>query len=243
MSSITTAIPTGPIDKWCLAPLSFYHGERYECANETENSKEDFQTFCCNGEIINAVWNIWEPGGVIGVPVMNLADMVCCGTERGAGGRPAAATHGVHGVLGRVADAAGADRGHEHGQRDAQLLLSVHRRRRDGGHYAPRPDITTLSPATTDEFGIPVVFTTTRPVSSTETGESGGITSADSSIAPHTTVLSGTVSQSSSGGGDGGGGSSTTAATSTPSSAASIGVRKGLAYVCLGLATMGLLWS
>ncbi|KAI0384171.1 hypothetical protein F5Y04DRAFT_249171 [Hypomontagnella monticulosa] len=79
MSSITTAIPTGPIDKWCLGPRTFGDGQHLECANATKGTQQsDFQTFCCNGEIINSAGELET---LRKNHTLHLANMVCCGVN------------------------------------------------------------------------------------------------------------------------------------------------------------------
>ncbi|KAF2267356.1 hypothetical protein CC78DRAFT_566296 [Lojkania enalia] len=60
MSSITTAIPTGALTEWCLHTTFDWGDGIEECANSTRGtSKEDFQTFCCDGDVIDKTQNIW----------------------------------------------------------------------------------------------------------------------------------------------------------------------------------------
>ncbi|KAI2630408.1 hypothetical protein GGS26DRAFT_559316 [Hypomontagnella submonticulosa] len=93
MSSITTTIPTGPINKWCLGPRSSGDGQRFQCANETRGTQEsDFQTFCCNGKILDSARDL----STIGTNhTLHLADMICCGVSgpQAGGLDPSATQH------------------------------------------------------------------------------------------------------------------------------------------------------
>ncbi|KAJ4355872.1 uncharacterized protein N0V89_003894 [Didymosphaeria variabile] len=77
MSSITTAIPSGPVNtpgigpdyrgnKWCIQGLiDIFESDTppytyNECANTTlSEKKSDFETFCCDGSIIDTSYNLW----------------------------------------------------------------------------------------------------------------------------------------------------------------------------------------
>lgn len=80
-SSITTAVPSGIIKNWCLADLSDFGSGPYECANETVGQKPaDFQTICCDGDIIDTAENLWQPyrPKSAGPFYLNIDDLVCC---------------------------------------------------------------------------------------------------------------------------------------------------------------------
>ncbi|KAI1392794.1 uncharacterized protein F4822DRAFT_392239 [Hypoxylon trugodes] len=252
VSSITTQIPTSPIEKWCVAEPIQLDGEPYQCANETLGLKEsDFQTFCCDGEIINTVHDIWKPSFWKGTNhSVNLSDMVCCGRNGPQTGGiqplPTAYTECSEGKPTPLADLAATN------TKNAVPFLVTYTSASFGdntvGDYIPTEtpycfwayksgaameevtvvaaQITTLPPATTDEFGWPITTASeTRPTSS---GSGSG-----SDAAAKTTILSGTAS------------STSPEATTTPSGAGSIysGVRKGYLCLGLGLVTMSLLWS
>ncbi|KAI4862794.1 hypothetical protein F4820DRAFT_429317 [Hypoxylon rubiginosum] len=264
MSSITTAIPTSPVEKWCLAALSSYGGYRHECANETLGYKKaDFQTFCCNGDILNTAKDIWRPSSDGGDRSVNLSDMVCCGLDGAQAGGiqplPTAHTACSEGSPTPLASLAGTNTDNA-----APFLVTYTSASYGGGTTVgdyvptetptcfwaytvsaameevtlPAPDIATLPPATTDEFGFPIETTSESLVTSTSTAESGGITS--SSTATGAGASSQTASQGSSETS-----SAAAASTSTPSGAAlaRAGGSKGHICLCLGLVAMGLLWS
>jgi hypothetical protein len=103
MSYITTAIPSGTHvypggPEWCIQGLvdqfatdSLRGAPPYtynECANSTRGtSKQDFETFCCDGDIIDSTYAIWGAADIsdYALDVMNL---VCCraGGTRQPGG-------------------------------------------------------------------------------------------------------------------------------------------------------------
>ncbi|CAJ2511143.1 Uu.00g067680.m01.CDS01 [Anthostomella pinea] len=68
---------------WCLGPAPTEH-THYQCANDTAGTAaSDFQTICCNGDIVNVAKPIWWPQALEDRSVY-LADMVCCqGSVRG----------------------------------------------------------------------------------------------------------------------------------------------------------------
>lgn len=83
MSSITTSIPTGPIGDWCVGSLS------YGCGDSERGQKDDgWQSFCCNGMIINAAKDLWQrtTWDDYSDRSLDLADMVCCGENEPKGG-------------------------------------------------------------------------------------------------------------------------------------------------------------
>ncbi|KAI1205404.1 uncharacterized protein F4807DRAFT_284368 [Annulohypoxylon truncatum] len=265
MSSITTAIPTDPIPEWCIGPLQYYDGDKYQCANSTKGTEEsDFQTFCCDGEIINSVHDIWKPAFYSATNhSLSLSDMICCGLSGPQAGGilplPSAYTECNGGSPTPLASLANTN------TENAQLFRVTYTSASFGDNTVgdfiptntpncfwaytsgaataeitlPTPDITTLAPESTNAFGEPI--TTTRHTSKSSASEagsssSGPITAAPSST-PSATVLSGTASQSSS--------ESSASAIPTTSDAGSVytGVQRGYLYVGLGLATMSLLCS
>ncbi|KAI0149935.1 hypothetical protein F4776DRAFT_186804 [Hypoxylon sp. NC0597] len=259
MSSITTAIPTGPIETWCVGTLTYFDGTKYQCANETQGTKEsDFETFCCNGEIINSVHDIWKPAFWKGEDhSVNLADMICCGisgpqaggvlplpsanTECNQGSptplASLAATNTDNAVPFRVTYTSASFGDNTVGDfiptNTPNCFWALTKDVATTEITLPTPDITTLPPATTDQFGFPITTASeTRPTSSSGAGSTGS-----GSSTAQTTVLSGTASQS--------GTESSGTATPTPSGAGSAhaGVRKGYLYAGLGLVVASLLWS
>ncbi|KAI5864731.1 hypothetical protein GGS23DRAFT_619367 [Durotheca rogersii] len=261
-SSITTKIPIDPIPRWCLGPIQFGNGERWECANDTlGTSKEDFQTFCCNGRIINAARDLRSIAGSRD-RAMNLSDLVCCGlTGPQAGGlRPAPAqnTRCSDGSPTPLAQLAGTNTDNaapflvtytsaSYGDRTvgdyvptqvAQCLWALTSGLALEDITLPAPDITTLTPATTDRFGFPIPTrstTTTGRTSSTAT-ESGASESLSGQSAPSTTSPPADAATTEPESGN--------APTSTPSAAVSghTNARRGLLYVFVGLAALSLLY-
>ncbi|KAI1804689.1 hypothetical protein F4811DRAFT_552557 [Daldinia bambusicola] len=264
-SSITTAIPTGLIENWCLAPAMHFNGTRYECADgKPEWQPSDFQTFCCDGQILNTVKDIWRDLVKGGNNSMAISDMICCGNSGPEQGGilplPTAYTECSEGSPTPLASIAGTNID------NAVPFLVTYTSASFGegtvvGDYIPTktptcfwaytkgvgttevtlpaPQITTLSSAETDEWGYTI--TTARPMTTTR------LRSTDSSSeATGTAGSSGSDSDSNSA-------SITTAPqntdvpsepTSTPSSASIVkGARKGYMYLGLGLVTMSLLWS
>ncbi|KAF1837923.1 hypothetical protein BDW02DRAFT_565425 [Decorospora gaudefroyi] len=93
-SSITTAVPSGIIvngPDWCIQGLYDIFGsdeQPYtynECFNSTRGtSKESFETFCCDGRIIDTSSNLMGGGaGNLTEYELDLENLVCCR----AGGR------------------------------------------------------------------------------------------------------------------------------------------------------------
>ncbi|KAI1448696.1 hypothetical protein F5Y02DRAFT_278765 [Annulohypoxylon stygium] len=263
MSSITTAIPTDPISEWCVGPLQYYDGDKYQCANSTKGTQEsDFQTFCCDGEIINTVHDIWKPAFWKGNNhSLSLSEMVCCGLGGPQAGGvmplPSAYTECNGGSPTPLASLANTN------TENAQLFRVTYTSASFGSNTVgdfiptntpncfwaytsgaktteitlPTPDITTLPPASTNAFGEPV--TSTRHTSKSSASETGSASSGSITEAPSTTVLSGSAEQTSSDS------STSTSAAPTTSDAGSTfsGVQRGYLYVGLGLATMSLLWG
>jgi hypothetical protein len=87
MSSITTAIPTGAVSNgpsWCIQGLVDIFASREppytynECANATTGTKKaDFQTFCCDGDIIDTSQNLWGARNYTSYE-LDLENLVCC---------------------------------------------------------------------------------------------------------------------------------------------------------------------
>ncbi|KAI2783686.1 hypothetical protein F4815DRAFT_309252 [Daldinia loculata] len=266
MSSITTAIPTGLITDWCLSEAEHFDGSRYECAADKPGWKaSNYQTFCCDGDILNTAKDIWRDIGRGKNNSMDIADMVCCGLggaqQGGIHPLPTAYTTCSAGSPTPLASVAGTNTD------NAAPFLVTYTSASFGqgttGDYIPTerptcfwaytvgvgttqvtlpaPDITTLPPDTTDEFGFTIVApstSTTRPGTTESASVSSGATEASSSEL-RTTVLTGTgtgtAAQSS---------EVPSESTSTPSGASVVmGVRKGYMYLGLGIATMSLFWS
>lgn len=226
----------------------------------------DFQTFCCNGDILDVTKDIWSPAGIAAMGEnhnLSIADMICCGLggpqAGGLQGIPSMHTSCSAGSPTPLASLANTNTDNaalyrvtytsaSFGDNTVGDFIPTETPRCFWAYTVgaemeevtlPAPDITTLPPATTDAFGFSIETTTskTTPVS-TSMAESTG---SSSGTTPSTTILSGTVSQSSSET------SSTTspALTPTPSGAVSahVGVKKGYIYIGLSLVTMSLLWS
>jgi hypothetical protein len=87
MSSITTAVPSGIIANgpdWCIQGLidpfeSDLPPYTYnECFNGTRGTeKSSFQTFCCDGDIIDKEHNLWSPQNFSSYE-LDLENLVCC---------------------------------------------------------------------------------------------------------------------------------------------------------------------
>ncbi|OTB19189.1 hypothetical protein K445DRAFT_18795 [Daldinia sp. EC12] len=257
MSSVTTAIPTGLIEHWCLGAVDRFDGSRLECADDKpEWKKTDFQTFCCDGAILNTEKDIWHDVGKGKNNSMALADMICCrnvGPEQGGIlPLPTAYTACSEGSPTPLASVANTNTD------NAAPFLVTYTSASFGagtevGDYIPTktptcfwaytvgvgttevtlpaPDITTLPPPLTDEFGYTTATpTTTRPRTTDSASEA--TSTAENSDSNSTSAP---ASQSS---------DSPSEPTSTPSTASTItGVRKGYMYLGLGLVTMSLLWS
>ncbi|TQV90813.1 hypothetical protein V2A60_002494 [Cordyceps javanica] len=71
MSSITTQIPTGILDSWCLGDAWGFDGLPTLCGNDT-HAPHDFWTVCCDGDIVNVKTNIWNG------PNMTMEELICC---------------------------------------------------------------------------------------------------------------------------------------------------------------------
>jgi hypothetical protein len=75
MSSVVTAIPSGPVHDWCIKGPWWgdYKATRSECANATLGTfPSDYETICCNGDIVDTTKKL-RFGDAI-----DLADLVCC---------------------------------------------------------------------------------------------------------------------------------------------------------------------
>ncbi|KAK4979206.1 hypothetical protein LTR42_001709 [Elasticomyces elasticus] len=84
MSLITTAVPSGLITgDWCIQDSIGWHNEPNTCANSTlGQTNADFETICCNGDIINVARNLYSwPRPKNESKAIDLADMVCCGVH------------------------------------------------------------------------------------------------------------------------------------------------------------------
>ncbi|KAI2604670.1 hypothetical protein GGR54DRAFT_449491 [Hypoxylon sp. NC1633] len=262
-SSITTAVPIGPIEQWCVASPESFEGKPYECANHTQGTTEtDFQTFCCDGEIINVVRDFWRaPFWNSGDRSMKLADMVCCGLggapqQGGIGPIPTVHTSCAEGSPTPLASLAATNTANAAPFRVTYTSASYGGDGTVGDFIptqspscfwaytvgvamsevtVPAADITTLSSSSAFFYTVP---TTTRSRTTTAAGsESGSIGRSTSGSAAETTVPSGSVAQTGSG--------TSSAASPTRSSVASryTGVRKGYVYVGVGLVALSLLWS
>lgn len=84
MSLTTIAVPSGKVTEFCIKELYEFSGDLQQCANSTRGTIEsDFQTFCCNGKIIDTTQDLWSikawrarNGTALS---LDLADLVCCG--------------------------------------------------------------------------------------------------------------------------------------------------------------------
>ncbi|XXH01715.1 hypothetical protein Hte_008076 [Hypoxylon texense] len=100
LSSITTSVPTGLISEWCIqqrSPRAQLFGGAGGCPEPyrsgTSVSAADFQSFCCDGVIVNTAFDIYNDSTTrlsppYGLPLasdgnhtrpVSLSDLVCCG--------------------------------------------------------------------------------------------------------------------------------------------------------------------
>jgi hypothetical protein len=72
MFSVVTAVPSGPIENWCLKTPGRIYGP--EWTDHCYGSKLDanFETICCDGEIIGAK----RP--IVNDTSLDLTDLICC---------------------------------------------------------------------------------------------------------------------------------------------------------------------
>lgn len=78
MSSIVTAVPSGGVKDWCIQePTSgWYNSAPQECANATRGtSPSDFETICCDGQIVDTSKDLYRAGGG---QTVDLENLVCC---------------------------------------------------------------------------------------------------------------------------------------------------------------------
>ncbi|KAI1759206.1 hypothetical protein GGR53DRAFT_166585 [Hypoxylon sp. FL1150] len=95
-SSITTSVPTGAISNWCIQERTsrstlFSNGCPEPNRNGTIVSSSDYQSFCCDGFIVNTAFNIYndsDPSPYIilasdenGTQPVSLSDLLCCGVS------------------------------------------------------------------------------------------------------------------------------------------------------------------
>lgn len=101
MSSTTTAVPSGSLangPNWCIQNMiDIFGSDEYpydynECANTTRGMKKsDFQTICCDGEILDISQDLWQYAmsyGNMSQYDLNIENLVCCrsGGQRLPGG-------------------------------------------------------------------------------------------------------------------------------------------------------------
>jgi len=87
MSSITTAVPSGVISNgpdWCIQGLvDIFESDvppytYNECFNSTRGTKKSsFETFCCDGRIIDEENNLWSAQNFTSYE-LDLENLVCC---------------------------------------------------------------------------------------------------------------------------------------------------------------------
>jgi len=79
MSSITTVFPSGAVQPWCLSPIfGFSLAPISYCA--AANASAEFQTVCCNGDIIDTTGK-FQQGAIAPLDVENLLCCVLSGTQ------------------------------------------------------------------------------------------------------------------------------------------------------------------
>ncbi|KAI1656908.1 hypothetical protein F4813DRAFT_390249 [Daldinia decipiens] len=264
MSSITTAIPTGLITEWCLSVAQHFDGSRYECAADEPGWKaSNFQTFCCNGDILNTAKDIWRDIGRGKNNSIDMADMICCGLggaqQGGLQPLPTAHTECAAGAPTPLASIAGTNTDNAAAFRVTYTSASFGQG--TTGDYIPTeqptcfwaytvgvgttqitlpaPDIATLPPDTTGAFGFTVAApgTSATRLKTTESApEPAGATEASGSE-QGTTVLTGTGTAAQSR-------EASSERTSTSSGASVVkGVKKGYIYLGLSLVAMSWCWS
>lgn len=74
MTSVTTAVPVGPISDWCIKQYSVVSPTEYtRCGNATDGSHDhDYQSICCDGTIVNTARDLVRGGRI------RVNDLVCC---------------------------------------------------------------------------------------------------------------------------------------------------------------------
>ena len=78
MSSLTTAIPSGPITTdWCIQAAQDFYDKPNQCANTTlGQTPADFESICCDGAIVDNSQNLYarkqRPLSI------DLANLTCC---------------------------------------------------------------------------------------------------------------------------------------------------------------------
>jgi hypothetical protein len=79
MSSITTVVPSGIIKSWCLAEQLTLENNVFPCANSTlGQTPSDFETICCDGDIIDTTQNLFNRPASDGPLYVNIDNLVCC---------------------------------------------------------------------------------------------------------------------------------------------------------------------
>ncbi|OTB05597.1 hypothetical protein M426DRAFT_319589 [Hypoxylon sp. CI-4A] len=269
MSSITTTIPTSPIERWCFGPLEEMDGTRMQCANATDGTREsDFQTFCCDGGLANTAHDLFGADFYQGANrSLNLSEMLCCGLKGGAqpGGLhplPADNTHCAQG--GAPTPLASLAATNTDNAVDYVVTYTSASFGADGavGDFVPTTtpycffaytpgvgvetvtlpsptDLTPLTPPTTDVFGLPIVSSTTT----TRPKATATATESGGSVTATSGLESGASSSETLASSGSGSETSTTApTTTTPSGAAPTGarIRKGYLYFSLGLVAASL---
>jgi hypothetical protein len=78
MSSIVTAVPSGTVKEWCIQQpfWGFSDPIAQECANATRGtSPSDFETICCDGQIIDTSKDLYRAGRG---QTVDLENLICC---------------------------------------------------------------------------------------------------------------------------------------------------------------------
>lgn len=79
MSSIVTAIPSGVVKEWCIQGPSVFGSVDPvfgECANATRGTyPSDFQTICCDGDIVDTTKDLFRAGRG---QTVDLENLICC---------------------------------------------------------------------------------------------------------------------------------------------------------------------
>ncbi|KAI4859814.1 hypothetical protein F4820DRAFT_438693 [Hypoxylon rubiginosum] len=105
LSFVTTLVPTGAISEWCVkerTPRAQLFGGAACPDNNYYRNASDFQSFCCDGPIVNTAFDMYNSSATSrpspyplplasdgnGARTVYLSDLVCCGL---AGTQPPAA--------------------------------------------------------------------------------------------------------------------------------------------------------
>ena len=198
--SVTTAVPSGLMKEWCITSFTSDKNDPFGwdlCANTTKGHESDFQTICCDGDLIDINYDFWTPQPGTGNSTklyIDFDDLVCChvdGLQPGglqpintvytacSVGKPtplaslaATNTDNAQDFLVTYKSASyGSGTVADWTTTDSATCLWVNTKSVDGMSQVtlPVPDITTLPPPSTDVFGFPISTTYGSNTRSTST--------------------------------------------------------------------------